>query len=633
MDVDSPSPTRGSSGSLRVDCRDSPLEHCQRICCETTRSSSRDEQKLPRPAAVVAPTRLGHPTVGVADPRRGAAGDLAHQAADADRMINAPSARTGMMCAVSQSTHLRRRMVPTRLHKLPPLAIALVVLGAFGPYVTGGVRMEQFVVYGLAVLATFAAIPVASSVRLLWRLVVVLGFWVIYVGVAALAPPAVAAPYVSQSFLAGMDNVLVPLAVSGLCISLVSLGGQPSRLVSQICLLMPVMMLVNTAAALLQYIGIASWDQWWSSAKTSTAVFAQTNGRFSGLIGSPAEGGALYGIAMLCAIQRWSTKPAQLIVVLAVLTFGGVLTVSKVFLLVALPIVLVQMLTIRHGRTFRIALVVVAVFGLWLSAQARLLPVWAGANQLRELAPQDGRSLIATLTAGRFGEQGSLRPVTEAVLDRNPMFGFGAAGLRVPYDNGWVEALVMAGVVGFICYTVALGVFLLSGFKARQPLFWGLALLAVGASFGVPALTANRVGVIFWLLLMLLLLTPKADSGSVDHDGRGADRTGSVVDGSGNDAPRLGECAESNITTQPTDGLGRPDVHPAARGRSGAFECPNPDFELLARAAPRRQGRPELVHQRHLVIALAPCVPQQHPGSPSQEERGPGEAPVSASCG
>ena len=81
------------------------------------------------------------------------------------------------------------------------------------------------------------------------------------------------------------------------------------------------------------------------------------------------------------------------------------------------------------------------------------------------------------------------------------------------YDNGWVEALVVGGLAGAAIYSLVLG-YLLAAWR-RSPdgpatdLLGGLALLLLGASVGLPALTANRVATIAWILIVLLLARPR----------------------------------------------------------------------------------------------------------------------------
>jgi len=104
-----------------------------------------------------------------------------------------------------------------------------------------------------------------------------------------------------------------------------------------------------------------------------------------------------------------------------------------------------------------------------------------------------------------------------AVVQSSPWFGFGAQGLAVPYDNGWVEAFVVAGACGALLYTAVLGLLVVAWWRRRSRFAGGLVLVVIGASMGLPALTANRVATLAWVLLTLLLFTPTLMPGAPDE--------------------------------------------------------------------------------------------------------------------
>src|SRR5690606_6090375 len=115
-----------------------------------------------------------------------------------------------------------------------------------------------------------------------------------------------------------------------------------------------------------------------------------------------------------------------------------------------------QLLRARPNRATRIAVLGFAGVSVYVAAMAGWLPAWAGGDQLRQVLPSGDRSFINAVTASRFGETSTLAPTIDTVIDQQPWFGYGAGGLATPYDNGWVEALVTAGLIGAAAYTAAL---------------------------------------------------------------------------------------------------------------------------------------------------------------------------------
>jgi hypothetical protein len=103
------------------------------------------------------------------------------------------------------------------------------------------------------------------------------------------------------------------------------------------------------------------------------AANAASDGRYTGIFNQPAEAGIAYGVALLlltwlARTREW--KPFSVTCAAALVITGGVLTVSKVFLLCAAP---VAVLTVLRGR-----------------ARIRVA-VTAGAGSGRPLAGGDGR--------------------------------------------------------------------------------------------------------------------------------------------------------------------------------------------------------------------------------------------------
>lgn len=390
------------------------------------------------------------------------------------------------------------------------LVVTVLMLAVFGPYIEGGVRTEQAVVY-------LTAVTVVPLTLLLTRptshLAAFLLTWTAILSIAAtgvIAPPPNFTGWARGSAVAGLDNLVLPVAVLLTVHGLRTWGADPKRLLRRVALLAVLLMSLSTVAAMAQFQG-ADWSLWWGGAVgDSTAMRAAHSGRFSGLINQPAEAGFLYGIALLCALYLWPNRRGRLLVAFSFIAVGGVMTVSKVFLFVALPLALWQMCREHHGRAGRFTAAVSLIAGVYVAVRAGFLPEWTGVDQMRQIVPNGIGSLVDSLTASRYGESSTLQPVVDAVMSGPVWFGFGAAGLTTAYDSGFVEVLVVAGVFGVALYCAALLV-LLGAWRSmvrgsERTLMGFLLLLVVAASAGVPALTANRSATVIWLLLGNLLL-------------------------------------------------------------------------------------------------------------------------------
>jgi TctA family transporter len=120
------------------------------------------------------------------------------------------------------------------------------------------------------------------------------------------------------------------------------------------------------------------------------------------------------------------------------------------------------------------------------------------------------------------------------VLHAFPWAGFSAAGLNVAYDSLWLEVFVVSGIIGIVL-AAAMLVLLAARWarlkatlgRAEWQLAGGVLALAIGASLGIPSLTANRAATLLWLVLGLLVCARgrAAISGGEYFRHRGAELT------------------------------------------------------------------------------------------------------------
>ncbi len=352
--------------------------------------------------------------------------------------------------------------------------------------------------------------------------------------VGALAPVANISQFHVGSPLAGLDNLVLPVVVLVSVWTLLAAGADRRRLLTVTCRVVVLAMCANAVIAYWSQVHDLTpllsrfWDNTVPVADASTGTVAGRAaqlGRYTGAFNQPAEAGEMYGIALLAAIYLYLDRSVKLAVSGILISVGGILTVSKIFLLVGLPVGVWQVLREPAQRVRRLTLLITGILTLVTLALFRVAPTWIGGDFLtRLLHPEEAKGLLDLYTGGRLGGSSSLREVTVAVLDNSPWFGFGAGGLSAPYDNGWVEALCVAGVVGATIYTATLLVLAATWIRrhirmdlAEARLSGGLVVVAVAASVGLPALTANRVATIIWLLLGLSLLAPSLTEGLSDR--------------------------------------------------------------------------------------------------------------------
>jgi hypothetical protein len=398
---------------------------------------------------------------------------------------------------------------------------ALTCAAAFGPFAAG-------VTTGQVVMLASASIILVTG----WPLIITarptplptLGLWT---GICAVMLISTAwrsldpAFYGTQSAVHALGWLVMPLLVM-IITWYWALRVPPERLILAIARVTAAAMTANAVLALAQLalsnVALGGFlPPFWHSASGTVTLAAQAGGigRYTGIFDQPAEAGLSYGLALLCVIylvrrgMRWQLAG----VCAALLVTGGALSLSKAFLLGGLPLAVwviarssgVRMRILAGGATGAAAMV--------LAGSVGLLPSWvAGHNGLENLLHPTG-SLAFVYTAGRYGPGGgTLGPVAADVLRASPWSGFGADGLAVAYDSEWLEILVLSGIMGAVLMCAALATL---GWRwlrlravtapAERSLAGSVLVLTVGTSLGFPTLTANRVGILVWLILGVLL--------------------------------------------------------------------------------------------------------------------------------
>ena len=398
----------------------------------------------------------------------------------------------------------------------------IVCLSAFGPYLVGGMRTEQAVVFTLAAWTLITGwhrfiktpsglLPVIILWLALMTITLIGTFW----------RPEEIGGYGPQPVSHGIVILAWPLALMVLVWSW-SAVVPATRLALLATRITVAGMCVNTAISGAETVTrnpviIGVLPRFWDAPGSvqTVALNAAENFRYSGIFNQPAEAGMAYALALcalvyLAQIRAVGVRATAAGIIL--LGAGGLLTGSKVFLLGGIPVTLLMVLQDRRSRVRVVASTACAVSVLWLVAITGIAPAWAGGVEVSRLLHPS----VTTWTAGRYGSDATLGPAMVDVLRSSPWYGFGAGGLNVPYDSLWLEVLVFAGIAGFALAVLTL-LFMavrcarlgcaLGG--AERRLAVAALIVAVETSPGLPSLTANRASLLLWMILGPLLAAPR----------------------------------------------------------------------------------------------------------------------------
>lgn len=412
-------------------------------------------------------------------------------------------------------------------------AAALVASSVFGPYVSGNLRLEQFVlipvfagvvVFGWPTLTVhrISPLPVLMTWLAIIGVVLIGTFW----GTSALSP------YGQQSIIHGLGAFATPVMLMTVT-WFWTLRADTVSLVRLVAQIVCTAMTVNSIICIIQFAAknariFSFLPLFWSgSSGQSVAAASAENGRYTGIFDQPAVSGIAYGLSLLCLIYlaRTSARRRWLLIwpIAALMITGGLLALSKTFVFGALPVVALIVARTPQVRLRMTAGVAFAAAAVWFLATIHALPSWpSGVATAKGLT--SATSITSQATGGRYGVNGTLGPVVSDVLHFSPLVGFGAGGLNVPYDSLWVESLAVSGLVGLILMLVIL---ILLGVRlsalrgtlgtAERSLAGAAVAIAAIASLGVPSLTSDPAASMLWLIIGLLITAQVRPPGRADN--------------------------------------------------------------------------------------------------------------------
>jgi len=418
-----------------------------------------------------------------------------------------------------------------------------IVVTAFGPYIfpSYGLRIEHLVIYSLLLFA----IPVFISQR---RFVhwpkPLLGMLGIFLGITLwtlVVPNFVNYPTVSfQKYLSSIENYVQPMAIIILVTVFIkyTLYEDFLNYLKYLCWCLIWLLCLNSILASCSiFFDMTNLMQPFVKScfgDTSVWQLAESMRRHSGIFNQPFESGLTYSLGLFCwgYLNRSSLKVSFISgLVLGILTIGGILSVSKVFIFCGLPLGLFYWNPIVSfkkylNRRFFLGTITGLCFMLLIFS------FWEGQDYfLRLFKIGKGTNLVELYTGGRFGTKNyfvtskGTTPTLKAysmitskfvnVWQKSPWCGFGFGTVSC-FDNAFLEFFHQGGLIALLGYLALLVIYLwyslrgfLKGYEEGRLLLVFFILILI-CSLGASVLTINRFSTIFWVLATFLFLMLQA---------------------------------------------------------------------------------------------------------------------------
>jgi hypothetical protein len=409
-----------------------------------------------------------------------------------------------------------------KFFKLEELSL-WIIIASFGPYITSnGLRTEHFLIYGILPLAvitlmlkkrTIISYFPLFSILLLLLFITLWTFLVTFIGVKN---------YESfNKVIAHLENYIQPIAIILISGAFINLYYRERAIIifRKACLLLIILLLFNTVIAVISiFYDVSGWIKYFVCAPGSTGITvwsrAISMGRYSGIFNQPMESGLTYSLGLfswIYFIQKGKSISIVNYLILFGLMLGGILSVSKVFILIGIPLFFIYL--ILEGRLKYILdwrFIISSI--LSVTAIIMICKAWKGFGYFARLFNISGKSiseLIQLYTAGRFGtEHTGIKYLFTYVWGKSPFHGLGFAAATT-LDNAYLEFLIQGGLVALFGYLFILAVIGFVGFSQCRRNKEGrfvfiLFIFIVLSGVGAPVITINRFSTLFWLFLILL---------------------------------------------------------------------------------------------------------------------------------
>jgi len=423
---------------------------------------------------------------------------------------------------------------------------SVLIASAFGPYVVAGagIRTEHALIYpcvAIFLMSSRWSIVWPKSITVLFTVLAIEMGWlavvtfIIGLGSNIDAPPTL-------KVVSHFENVVQPLAVIVLVMLIYQKHPRQINraLLNKVALTIILLLVCNTIVAGASiFVDLAGvMDPFYASSAFSPDSAWQDHmvmDRYTGIYNMPFVSGVSYSLGILLWAYRvriaGSIGSIDLMLLIG-LALGGLLSVSKVFIIGGVLVFLVYLRPLniitnsfRSAALSIIAISVTLLVGVpWLGSLEDIETFDRVMQYLT--AWQNSDDLLAVYTANRLvpGES-IIIPLFVEAWQEAPVAGFGLAASTM-LDNGYLEAFYQGGLIALLAYLTGLAIIVGRGWQLWSArieegrLLIAIGVLVIGANIGATATSANRFSVLLWVTITLLFLTgERAFRNQVVHRG------------------------------------------------------------------------------------------------------------------
>lgn len=396
------------------------------------------------------------------------------------------------------------------------IAVTLIlILGVFGGFYIGPVRLDQILVYFLTtalLLRNFRGSLRVDTALCVYMIlcVIFLGFFGVFLGKTLVYERTV------LSVISQLENYLQIIAILLICdLNIRRLNRKSGEIglnffFGCICLnalLICASIYLFTPSMLDSFHGGVISERAEAYANgISPATLSAQHGRHTGLFGQVFIAGTVHALALTMLVASLPMRSHILnLVFFSFIMLGGILCGSKVFVIWTVPALLLFLYLVGVNLKLAFLSMVGVLISVVTIAKTTTLP-WYYKRLADAVFDFDLQVFFHIFTSSRFLPGSSILLGIEKVFQESPVFGFGFGTLKTS-DFAFYEVLAVSGLLGTFIYILFL-LLLYSKFlldKRHAATGSALILLVLLSSISGPVITGNKIAFLLIVVPYLYL--------------------------------------------------------------------------------------------------------------------------------
>jgi len=399
--------------------------------------------------------------------------------------------------------------------------IFLILLSSFGPYIypSKGIRLEHIIIYSfLIIICLTNSIRIKKNSNLGFLLFTLVTIIIIPFFSYALLDKSISNNLAISQF----ENYFQPLSIFLICISTLHASNyyKIKECLDFVIKIFVIFMAIHTMFILIatqlfpdslvlnfftgqRVITELTWET-----SMNASELAQSAGRYSGVFTQVFEAGYAYALALISwayLVNNNFPSMKYKYVALLLICIGGIMTYSKVFLVLGLlsfVVIIRNTLLLRYLSVFFLLGIVTSLFNLEIFSKGFIYLT-------RLIFIEEGYSVFDIYTSGRFVSDSNIWIGMWDVILNSPFYGYGYGSIQTS-DFSLYEVISLGGLIGVLAnlFLFFILFFINAKIKDRaiKRYYFYILLVTILSSLAAPVITANRVSVVFWILTSLIAM-------------------------------------------------------------------------------------------------------------------------------